>query len=266
MNMFQYQNDKIPICEFLGPFVQTSHGVNSVDYSYQIANNYYSIVFPLKLGSKKWFFIEPFSFRVWLCFMICLPIYLLAMGMADYLFNGYADLGELSSFIVRNALSEQNYALPNKQEYKRLLIVIWAWSMLVLVQSYAGNLTAMLARPKLQKPISTLQELVNQNDVSWIIPDEMAAYALKTSESGSVLRRLYDYGTIIYDKSYDCFPSETYREGMGGSICDIGSIDALLIDDYSTTGQCNYFTIEDKLLTSSASMALQVDIEIALEV
>ena len=257
----------MPICVFLGPFALTSDGMNAVDYSYEIGDNYYSIVFPLEHGSKKWFFIDPFSPSVWLCFIISLPIYLLAMGMADYLFNGYADLGKLSSFIVRNAMSEQNYALPNdKQVYKRILIAIWAWCMLVLVQSYAGNLTAMLARPKLQKPLSTLEELVNQTEVSWIIPDELAANALKTSESGSVLRRLYDDGTIINDKLYDCFPSETYREGMGGSICDIASIDLLMINDYSKTGKCNYFTIEDKFLTSGSSMALQVDIEIALEV
>ena len=42
----------------------------------------------------------------------------------------------------------------------------------------------MLARPKLQEPIRTLEELLNQNEVSWIIPDEEAAFALKTAENG----------------------------------------------------------------------------------
>ena len=243
------------LCYILGPFAKTYVDSVNVDFTLQVAENHYSVVFPLKHDSKMWFFIDPFSFKVWLGFILCIPIYILAMGLADYLFTGYADLGGITDFVVRNALSEQNYALPNdKQAYKKLLIIIWVWSMLVLVQSYAGNLTAMLARPKLQEPIRTLEELLSQNEVSWIISDQLAQYYLKTSKSGSVLRRLYDRRTIIHDQSTDCSSTEY------GSICASGTIFALMTDDYSKTGKCNYYTIEDKFLASGSSMAFQVEI------
>ena len=134
-----------------------------------------------------WFFKDPLSFYVWLCSILCVPVYLLAMGLADYLFNGYADWGAVTGFVIRNALSEQNYTPRDKRVYQKILIFIWASSMMVLVQSYAGNLTAMLTRPKLQEPIRTLEELLGQDELSWIIPDPEAAYALKTSENGSAL-------------------------------------------------------------------------------
>ena len=252
---------------FVGPFSKTSDRVNAVDFTVQVADGYYSVVLPLKHESKMWFFIDPFSYSVWLGFLLSIPIYVLAMGLADYLFCGHVDLDDLTGFIMRNALSEQNFAPPNNtQTYKKILIITWIWSMLVLVQSYAGNLTAMLARPKIQEPLRTLEELLSQDEVSWIIPDKLAEYYLRTSESGSQLRRLYEGRTIIHDQSKDCFPTESFKEGRLGSICSMASIMALTNYDYSKTGKCNYYMTEDKFLTSGASMAFQVKIACAVEI
>ena len=234
----------------------------NVEFTNQISDNYFQVVFPLKHASEMWFFIDPLSFHVWICSLLCVPIYLLAMGLADYLFDGYADWDAVADdfdFVIRNALSEQNYAPRDKLVYQKILIVIWSWSMLVLVQSYAGNLTAMLTRPKLQEPIRTLEELLGQDEVSWIIPDPEAAYALKTSENGSALKKLYDGGIVVPPNAgWDCFPAEIYKYGTFGSICNIGSIQIMMSLDYSLTGKCNYYMIEDKLLTSGGSMAFQV--------
>ena len=234
----------------------------NVEFTNQISDNYFQVVFPLKHASEMWFFIDPLSFHVWICSLLCVPIYLLAMSLADYLFNGYADWGAVTDdfdFVIRNALSEQNYAPRDKQVYQKILIVIWSWSMLVLVQSYAGNLTAMLTRPKLQERIKTLEDLLSQDKVSWIIPDDTIPYAMKMSKNGSALKRLYERGINLPENAaYDCFTSEIYQDGMFGSICNYGSIKKLMNDDYISTGRCNYYIIEDKFLTSGGSMAFQV--------
>ena len=236
----------------------------NVEFTNQISDNYFQVVFPLKHASEMWFFIDPLSFHVWICSLLCVPIYLLAMSLADYLFNGYADWGAVTDdfdFVIRNALSEQNYAPRDKQVYQKILIVIWSWSMLVLVQSYAGNLTAMLTRPKLLERIKTLEDLLSQDEVSWIIPDDTIPYAMKMSKNGSALKRLHDGGIIIPpNEAWDCFPLEIYKDGTYGSICNMGSIQTLMNFDYALTGKCNYYTIEDKFLSSGGSMAFQVGI------
>ena len=95
----------------------------NVDYTLQLNENYYSVVFPLKHDSKMWFFLDPLELNVWLAFILCVPIYLLAMVLADYIFDGYADWGELSDFVIRNALSEHNSTMPrNKQMYQKFFI------------------------------------------------------------------------------------------------------------------------------------------------
>ena len=210
----------------LGPFAQTPDLADAVDFTAQVADSYFSVVVPLKHDSKMWFIIDPLDYEVWLGLMISVPIYLLAMALADYLYSGYVDLDDLTGFILRNALSEQHSTLSkNTKVYKKLLIMIWIWSMLILVQSYAGNLTAMLAKPKLQDPIRTLEELVSQNEIPWVIEEGSIDFYLKSSASGSVLRRLYERATIMPQMTalekmmHGCFTTEIKQEGRYGSIC-----------------------------------------------
>ena len=101
--------------------------------------------------------------------------------------------------------------------------------------------------------------LLSQNELSWIIPDPTATHALQTSENGSALKRLYEWGiSLPANAAYDCFTSEIYQDGMFGSICNYGSFKLLMEDEYRLTGRCNHYIIEDKFLTSGGSMAFQV--------
>ena len=235
-----------------------------MDFSAQVADSYYSVVVPLKHDSKMWFIIDPLDYEVWLGLILSVPIYLLAMVLADYLYIGYADLDDLIGFILRNALSEQNSRLTkDTRAYQKVFILVWIWSTLILVQSYGGNLTAMLAEPKLHDPIRTLEELVSQNEIPWVIEEGSIDFYLSSSASGSILRRLYEGATrmnkmtFLEQMMHGCFTTEIKQEGRYGSICSSGSIVALMTNDYTNTGKCNYYITEDKFLASGSSMAFQ---------
>ena len=117
-----------------------------------------------------WYIVNGFQYQVWILLLTCVPLYIITMGLIDYWYRGFADWENISGFIIRGALSEQNGKFPNQERVcQKLLNIIWIWSMLVLVQAYAGNLTAMLARPKLPPPIRTLEELVSQDETKWIL-------------------------------------------------------------------------------------------------
>lgn len=88
------------------------------------------------------------------------------MGMAYYFYGGSVDWNMLCGFVIRNALSEQNNSIPHQAKvHQRVLIITWLWSSLVLVQAYAGSLTAMLAKPQFQSPIKNLEELLGQTEI-----------------------------------------------------------------------------------------------------
>ena len=212
-----------------------------------------------------WFFVNPLDYEVWLGLMISVPVYLLVMALADYLFSGNVNLDFQAGFILRNVLSEQNGIrnTPTKI-YQKLLIIAWILSMLVLVNSYAGNLTAMLVKPKLDEPISTLEGLLDQKEIPWVVEDGVLASFLKSFPSGSLLKQLHDGAIIMPQRTslekrlYGCFTTEIKQKGVYSAVCSSGDVNGLMFNDYSKTGKCNYYVLEDKLLTSGAFIAFQV--------
>ena len=127
--------------------------------------------------------------------------------------------------------------------------------------TFAGALTAIITKPTLDMPIKNVEELLNQNEISWIIEDGIALIEfLKASPPNSRLRRLVNGAKLLPSSQMSgCSIKETKSElsGLSASICDINSIMALLSQDYSETGTCNYYLTEEKFQLTSNAMALQ---------
>ena len=208
-----------------------------------------------------WFFIDPFTHEVWIGIVISIPLYLLAMGIANYLYGRSVDMDAVTGFIIRNALSEHKSRLPSHtRAYQKILLMTWIWSMIILVQAYVGNLKAMLAKPNFQAPIKTFEDLLTQNEISWGISQYSSAdHYMRNSAQDSLLKRLHDRAVVIPIKSgHACFTKEMEQKGGIAAICERPQITAMISKDYSKTGQCNYYVTEDQLLTAGRAMAFQV--------
>lgn len=53
----------------------------------------------------------------------------------------------------------------------RIVVACWAICMIVVVNAYVGVLTAILASPKLEKTVDTLEELANSRRFRLTIED-----------------------------------------------------------------------------------------------
>ena len=239
---------------------------NAVDFTIPLTNSFVTVVVPLKKDSNMWFFIDPFSYWVWIWLIISIPIYFITMWWAYHIFSVKSNLDHVTGFILRNVLSEQNATFPNYDKvYQKILVLTWILCMFILVQSYAGNLTAMLAKPKLQNPIRTLDQLLSQDKITWAVaegsPEQLF---LSQHPTGSVFKELNDHSTIMNVMSteehmkYGCFTKDLYQRGDIGVICPEAGFYVLISNDYGKTGRCNYYMLEEKFLTSGAAMAFQV--------
>ena len=152
-----------------------------------------AVIVPLETGLNMWYFTNPFTNTVWFLIITSLPLYMLAMGLAYYFYNGSADWDTLSGFVIRNALSEQASTISDQSKaYHKILILTWLGFTLVLVYAYAGSLTAMLSKQKFELPIKTLEELVRQNKISWVIEQgSTAELNMQTAIPGSTMILLY---------------------------------------------------------------------------
>ena len=233
------------------PFTMTLDRIVAIDYSRPVEISFYGVVVPLESKSNIWYFVDPFSPKVWILYITSIPVFFLAMGLVEFLCGGgFVKWKATASFVLRTALIEHSHSSlpPNhtKMYQQKLLIIIWVWSYMVLVYSYAGNLTAMLARPKLQSPIRTLEELLARNEVPWVIESGgLPEYFMSTAATGSVMKRMFDKGTMMPRLSDPCFTPEVKRNRRFGAVCDGPSIKALTAKDFSETGKCNYYMVEE---------------------
>ena len=231
--------------------------------------SHYTIVVPVKSTTDIWSFLHPYTNELWIACYFSIPIVIVVMCLLNY--HVVIDWETIVSFVIRAAMVDGRYPFKRidskGNKSLKLLGIIWIWACFILIQSYDGNLTAMFARPTMEKTIRNVEELLNQNAITWALDDngvEIVEY-LKASPNGSNMRRLFDQAEIFRPEGTDgefyspCYTIEQRDAGTYASICYDKGIKDLKSRDFSDTGRCNYYTTEEKFFTTPAVMALQVE-------
>ena len=122
---------------------------------------------------------------------------------------------------------------------------------------FVGALTAIITKPSLDMPIKNVDDLLNQDEISWSVEDGIALIEFfRASPPSSRLRRLIEEANL--SEMTGCLIDEQRKDSSKfASICDINSIMTLLSQDYSQTGTCNYYRTEDKFQMTNNAMALR---------
>ena len=96
-------------------------------------------------------------------------------------------------------------------------------------------------------------------ELKWSLTDLISHNYLEESES---LRPLYDLAekgnNWTWNTDFPCFSKEELEAGTYVSICDHQNIQSSKSTDFSETGKCNYYTIEETFFTTPQVMAFQV--------
>ena len=74
----------------------------AVDFSRGVGYGFTAVVIPLETNSNMWYITGPFTNVVWLLIVTSIPLYIVAMALAYYLYNGSVDWDSLSGFVIRN--------------------------------------------------------------------------------------------------------------------------------------------------------------------
>ena len=222
---------------------------------------YYTIIVPLRFKDINLLSIrDPLKFEVWICFLISIPGYILAMAFMNYLYSGRPNWEATASSIIRSALSERKSSnvKPPRHMYQKLMTLMWGLMMVVLISAYKANLLAMITRPSLNEPFMNAEGMVGQTGIKWQLKETglFHSYA-KELDPERVLRKVYDKGTIMPSANYTKHCKEGLQQGIA-SIVDISTAMQILADNFSEKGTCNYFLTEDKILAADSALAFQV--------
>ena len=245
-----------------GPFDIMYPNSESVDFTSTITTGYMSVIVPITTKNDIWSFVNPLEFEVWIFWMISIPIFILSMGVADYIATRYIDWDTLVGFVLRNVFTEHT-SVPDKEYYQKIFIIVWTWSTFVLVMAFSGNLTAMITRPKVDMKINSFGDFLNQDEISLTVPDEyLYIEELEQYPANSPKRRALEQAQKLPLTGFwpnDCFNNYTYYTKKHASYCDIQSILDIFGKDFTKTGKCNWYEMTyDGLESNPMGMAFQV--------
>ena len=153
----------------------------------------------------------------------------------------------------------------DRKFYSTILIVIWIWSCFIIIKSYAGNLTAMITRPKLDFKFTKMEDFLEQEEMSLVIEDGVEMIGLmKQAPINSPMRQIIEKASrlpVDLDTKWSsgCFTESTQYSGKHASICDMQAITHLISSDFSENGKCNWYTMTKGFYHGSLAMAFQVD-------
>ncbi|XP_069941763.1 ionotropic receptor 93a-like [Cherax quadricarinatus] len=143
--------------------------------------------------------------------------------------------------------------------WERILLVVWMMVTLVLIQSYSGNLMALLAVRYIPQPYQTLQDVVEDSHVSliWQKGSTSASY-LKSSESGVLkeVANMEEVGRLIFmaHREFEEAINTLVRRGDHVLVLvDVG-LKVFLADGLTKTGKCTLYESREKFLQIMLSM------------
>ena len=218
--------------------------------------SYYTIVVPLRFQDNLLSITDPLSLKVWICFLICIPTYIAATIVINYLYSGSTQWEAAASSIIRGALSERKNRLPPKHLYQKLLVLVWSWMMVILISSYKGNLLAMITKPTMKIPFINAEGFINQTQIVLVNMDGglLTEYA-RSMPPGTTMRKLYDQGIKI---PLPLCAERLNKFGNNAATCDISQATSVLASEFSRSGTCKYYMTDDKILPSDSVLAFPV--------
>ncbi|XP_069181512.1 probable glutamate receptor isoform X2 [Procambarus clarkii] len=236
----------------LGPFGITAERAEIVDYTAPVVSDSLRI-----LGGQgrpevdPWGFLLPLSPEVWAALLGSLLVVLVALLLLASFFS----VGSPMLSIYFRMTIQKNTAVPAGRWWERLVLASWMLMMLVLMQSYSGNLMSLLAVRYIPQPFQTLRALLDSSSSTTMIWEYNTAYVnyFRTSKSG-IFREVHQIdqaGHIMYllATEYSTMLDHLVREGPYAFVGEGLTIKVLAGQDFSKTGRCDFYTSREAFMS-----------------
>ena len=194
-------------CSFPGPFSHTYIRSQVVDFSLPVYIDYGTGFFALEIKTDYLILIRAFDWRVWLGFLILTPVFIITVGLSDWFYSGKTHWWSYIDICLRSVFMD-SVRIPPGQDYTRIYFLGWILGSFVLSTAYTGiallvafhskvaiifiglaALVSLIAKPPEPDLIKSVDELVRQDEISWLI-EAGSAFANfgMDAEEGTTLR------------------------------------------------------------------------------
>ncbi|XP_068212546.1 probable glutamate receptor [Palaemon carinicauda] len=253
----------------LGPFSITYLRSLIIDYSVPVYIDNSGIFLPRPTRERDLAsFAKPFAWKVWIAlFLTILGSMVLGVAMEWFirqwgtmkfehntqLFRGktWPLLTFKPDWLIRLLLLEA-VEIPPMIVTGRLFLGTWMLVALILSSAYQGVLTSLLAVPKVEIPVDSIQDLVDYGKIPWANEYGTSLHQFFGDAKSGILKEINDKAFLV-TACYD----ERHRMKVEkfAIFCDFFSMEKIISDDYGETGQCNYYIAKESIWASSFAFA-----------
>ncbi|XP_027228211.1 glutamate receptor ionotropic, kainate 1 [Penaeus vannamei] len=154
-------------------------------------------------------------------------------------------------WIVKVLLLESIDLLPTSLT-GRVLLGTWMVVSLILSSAYQSILTSLLAVPKVEVPVDSLQDLLDYGKIPWSVEHGTSIHQLLDEESSDIYKQINS--KVFYVKSsFD--EKDRMKEKRFAILCDFFSMKMIMSDDYGQTGECNYYIAKEVIWSAAMAFA-----------
>ncbi|XP_076063391.1 putative glutamate receptor [Oratosquilla oratoria] len=241
----------------LGPFGVTWERAQVVDFSTTLFVDGFGIFLPRpRLQKDLSGFLKPLSWEVWLGFLTCLLLGAF-LGALLLLFHNYSFLtwkgvkAFNSGWMVRGVLQQAIPRLP-RVNAGRVFVGTWILVGLILGAAYRGVLTSLLAVPRVTVPVDSLEDLLDYGRIPWALEYGTSLHQLFADADSGVYSRVFQDASFVKD----CYRARhKIKDDNLAVLCDFFTMRKIMSEDFSVSGQCNYYIAENAIKSAPLSFA-----------
>ncbi|XP_047488149.1 probable glutamate receptor [Penaeus chinensis] len=257
----------------LGPFSITYMRSQVIDYSVPLYIDSFGIFLPRPYRERDLTgFVKPFGWEVWATLLILLSTSMGLGAIINWLSVRWSLPGTRSlaqggktkpifqpSWILKTLLMEPLSALPTSLT-GRVFMGTWMVVSLILSSAYQGILTSLLAVPKVEVPVDSLQDLLDYGRMPWSVEYGTALHQLFGDAKSGFYKKIHD-GSFLVTSSFE--ERERMKRERFAILCDFFSMKLIMSDDYGRTGECSYYIAKEVIWSASMAFVFQKDSAVA---
>ncbi|XP_069164227.1 glutamate receptor U1-like [Procambarus clarkii] len=251
----------------VGPFGVSGVRAEVVDFTRPVLIDYSRI-----LGARgqpevnPWGFLFPLEPLVWAAIVAAL----LVLPTATILMSSCFSLSThhqtytfpATSAYLRLLLNQNVLECGGGWWWERVMLAVWGLVALVLTQSYAGNLMALLAVRYIPQPYQSLQDLVNDRSVKLIWEQGSSNAQIKREVATGIYRaiaELQDTGRLLYVPpwQYGEIIDTLVRRGDHVNFQTDSDIRIYMSRDFTASEQCAFYESKEEFEPLMLAMVSQ---------
>ena len=191
----------------LGPFSHTYIRSQVVDFSIPVYIDYGTGFLAMEIHKDYSILIRAFGWRMWTGFLFFTPMFIVVFSLSDWLYDGQTYWWSYIQLCLRSICMD-SVRIPSSHDYVRIYFLAWILGSFILSTAYQGisvyvnllckvivtfsvvaALVSLITKPKEPSLIKSVDELVRQDEISWLI-EAGSAFANfgMDSDEGTTLR------------------------------------------------------------------------------